>query len=115
MTTNDFNEILPLSLLEGEYSPRIRRNSGKIRFGYIQDPDDPSWIVAVPKEMEALISGLKFLKQGHSLRKVSRWIVARVGRPLDHKSLYNLFLTEQKIQRQRRALAAIVGLPDAEA
>jgi hypothetical protein len=109
----DFTEILPESMLDGNYSSRLRKNRGTIRFGYVEDPDDPEYMFAVPKEVETLIQGLRFLKLGHSLRRVAAWISGHAGgRRIDHTSLHALLKTEQEIQRQRRALAMAVGLPE---
>ena len=112
---DQFAELANLSLLDGTYSPRQRRNPGPVKYGFVLDPDDDRYIVAVPAQMEALIDGLKYLQQGFSLRKVARYVTGRTGRVLDHKVIEALWKKEKHLQRQRRQIAAVVGLPHVSA
>jgi len=107
-----FSELANLSLLDGHYTARQRKNPGQIKYGFIQDQTDPHYIIAVPSHMEALMFGRRYLQQGHCYRKVANWITARTGRKLDFKGLEVLFKKEQKLQRLRRQIAATSGALD---
>ncbi len=112
-TSDRFFDLVPPSLLDGQFAERLPRNRGSVIWGYGLDPSDPSYIVAIPEQLEFLRQGLDFLRQGHSYRKVARWLHAQTGRPLDHTALRERLHREQELQRRRRQLTADLPLDDA--
>lgn len=115
MTTADpYLDLVPPSLLDGQYAERLPRNRGAyVLWGYEPDPENPAYIVAVPEQLELLRQALDFLRQGHSYRKVARWLHARSGRHFDHAALRERWHREQELQRRRRQLTADLPLDDA--
>ena len=108
MNDDPFENLIPLSLLDGHYATRQRRNRGILRFGYREDPNDKTYMIAIPAEMDILLAGLQYLRHGHSYRRVARWITAKSKRNMDHKALERLYKAELQRQRQRRQVASLL-------
>ena len=66
----------------------MRRSSSVIPLGYKLNLEDPSTLLEVPKELEALNKIIPMINQKTlSLREGSAWIEYETGRPLSHMGL----------------------------
>lgn len=77
-------DMVSLAVSRWGIAPRL---SSRIPFGYALDPDDPKQLIPVVFELEALDKARKYLKEGHSLRKVSQWLSDKTGRKITHEGL----------------------------
>jgi len=66
----------------------MRRTSSTIPFGYKLNIEDPSTLLEVPEELEALNKIVPMIKQKTlSLREGSAWLQYETGRSLSHMGL----------------------------
>jgi hypothetical protein len=66
----------------------MRRTSSTVPFGYKLNIEDPSTLLEVPKELEALKKIVPMIKEKTlSLREGSAWIEYETGRSLSHMGL----------------------------
>jgi len=78
----------------------IPKLSPKVAFGYVEDPEDPSLLLPVVFELEALERAKHYLEQGHSLRKVSGWLSEKTGRKITHEGLKQRVLHDKLDERR---------------
>lgn len=78
----------------------IPRVSRVIPFGYVQDPDDPNWLLPVVFELEALEKAREYVKR-FSYRAVADWLTSITGRKFSHVGLKKRLDVERT--RQKRA------------
>ena len=71
-------------------------------FGYIVNPDDPDWLLPVPKELELLEEAKDHLKR-YSYRDVAAWLTTQSGRSISHMGLKKRL----DIERKRKQTIAI--------
>jgi hypothetical protein len=75
----------------------MKKKSSVIPFGYKLDINNPTYLLEVPEEKEALNKILPMIKNKTlSLREGSAWIEYETGRPLSHMGLKRI---AQKYER----------------
>lgn len=75
--------------MENIWKPRPRKNrGGKVPFGYERDPVNPSMLLPISKDLDALqeIKDL-VVSQAISLREGSQWIEQKTGKTLSYQGL----------------------------
>src|SRR5210317_2197146 len=80
--------------------PRIART---IPFGYIEDPEDNSMLLPVPRELRALEKAKEYLKQ-YSYREVANWLTKQTDRSISHMGLKKRIDSEQSHQSRATTL-----------
>jgi len=93
---------LPASPLKLRVWEKLPRTSRVIPFGYTVNPEEPDWLIPVPKELELLELAKKHLKQ-YSYREVSAWLSHESGRMISHDGLKKRI----DVERKRKSLAQI--------
>jgi len=80
--------------------PRIART---VPFGYRADPENEHILRPIPRELDALATAKKHLKQ-YSYRQVANWLTTFTGRSISHIGLMKRVKREQKRKNQARTL-----------
>ena len=80
----------------------VLSHNQKPPFGYIVNPDDPDWLLPVPKELELLEEAKDHLKR-YSYRDVAAWLSTQSGRSISHMGLKKRI----EIERKRKGIVTI--------
>lgn len=94
-------DILNLSGKNWVPLPRVAR---VIPFGYEVSEEDPTMLVPVIFQLEALEQAKKHLKNGFSLRVVARWLSDVTGRYISHEGLNKRVDIERRRVKQASSL-----------
>jgi len=71
------------------------RKSRTIPFGYKVHPEDPTFLVAIPVELEALRRCRIYYKEGHTMADIRRWLVTATGREITYMGLKKALLNRK--------------------
>lgn len=69
---------------------------GKIKTGYMVNPEDPLSIIPDPSQIIFIEQAFNYLDAGSSLREVSEWLSEKLGRTLVHMTVSNLYKRHRK-------------------
>lgn len=78
-----------------EYLPIVRATHLGVPFGYQEDPEDPSILLPIPEELEALDKAKEFLKK-YSYRAVAYWLSRETEKYISPRGL------KERIDREKR-------------
>lgn len=93
----------PKNVIQDEDFLPIPRIARTIPFGYIEDPEDNSMLLPVPRELRALEKAKEYLKQ-YSYREVANWLTKQTDRSISHMGLKKRIDSEQSHQRRATTL-----------
>lgn len=71
------------------------RKSRTIPFGYRVHPEDPTYLVAIPVELEALRRCRIYYKEGHTMADIRRWLIKATGREITYMGLKKAILNRK--------------------
>ena len=87
-------------LTEVDWKPVIRvRNNGRAPFGYEVSPHDPSVLLPIAEELDAL-KVAKDLYKEYTLKEVAAWLSEHTGRPISPQVLRRRIKDEEKRQKE---------------
>lgn len=64
---------------------------GKIKTGYIANPDDPLELIPDPEQIILIEQAFDYLDAGSSLREVCEWLGQKLGKSMVHMTVSNLY------------------------
>lgn len=69
---------------------------GKVKTGYIVNPDDPFELVPDPEQIMYIEQAFDYLDQGSSLREVCEWLQQKLLKSFVHQTVSNLYNQHRK-------------------
>lgn len=102
----DCMALTPEVLKIGQFPAKYRQSS-RIPFGYIQDPDHKWLLWPIPEHIRELEKAIEYVKKkGVDLRRAAEWLAARTGRSIGHTGLSKIIeqreATRRVAQERRR-------------
>lgn len=70
----------------------VRRKSYWIPFGYVKLPENPNYLVPVPKELAAIDLAIQYRDSGeYSWTELAAWLHKVTGRKISHMGFKNIY------------------------
>lgn len=80
----------------------VRRNPGRIKFGYKLHPTEPSLMIPDEELLAVQDEAFGYIRRGYSLREISNWIFHQTGIHFDYSALRKAYLRTRREKHGRK-------------